>query len=96
MARRERERFTGWIAGVGTASGYPAGDRPLAAVPYGVVTDVMVEDPAGHRTLYAPPQLAEFLAAAYAFGGLDDPPAVADVVASASARRAMARSCAMP
>jgi hypothetical protein len=33
-----------------------------------VVTDVMVEDPAGHRTLYAPtPQLAGFLSAAYRF-----------------------------
>jgi hypothetical protein len=33
-----------------------------------MVTDVMVEDPAGHRTLYAPtPQLAAFLGTAYRF-----------------------------
>jgi hypothetical protein len=33
-----------------------------------VVTDAMAEDPAGHRTLYAPmPQLAAFLGAAYRF-----------------------------
>jgi hypothetical protein len=92
-----REQFTGWIAGMGTASGCPAGDRPLAPLPCGVVTDVRVEDPAGHRTLYAPtPELAEFLVAAYAFDGIHHPPAVAGVVASASARRAMARSCATP
>ena len=41
-----REQFTGWIAGMGTASGCPAGDRPLAPLPCGVVTDVVVEDPA--------------------------------------------------
>ena len=58
---------------------------------------MVVEDSAGHRTLYAPTQeLAEFLAAAYAFDDIDHPPAVAGVVASASARRAMARSCATP
>jgi hypothetical protein len=33
-----------------------------------VVTNVMVEDPIGHRTLYAPIlELAEFLTAAYRF-----------------------------
>jgi hypothetical protein len=33
-----------------------------------VVTDVMAEDPAGHRSLYAPtPQVAAFLSAAYQF-----------------------------
>jgi hypothetical protein len=97
LARRERERFTGWIAGVGTASGYPAGDRPLGPALLRVVTDVVVEAPAGHRILYAPTQeLAEFLAAAYAFDDIDHPPAVTGMVASASARRAMARNCALP
>ena len=33
-----------------------------------MLTDVMVEDPAGRRTLYAPTrQLAEFLSPAYRF-----------------------------
>jgi hypothetical protein len=50
---RAREQLTGYTADLGTASGCPAGDRPLAPLPYGV-TDVMVEDPASHRTLYAP------------------------------------------
>ncbi len=65
---RDREEFTGWIAGVGTDSGHRIviGHWPMS--PYGVVTDAMVEDPAGHRTLYAPtPQLAEFLSATYRF-----------------------------
>ena len=68
LARRGREQFTGWIAGFGTASGHRVviGHWPWS--PYGVVTDVMVEDPAGHRTLYAPTrQLAEFLTATYRF-----------------------------
>ena len=61
LARRDREQFTGWIAGLPHRQWPPGRDRPLALVPYGVVTDVMVEDPAGHRTLYAPTrQLAEF------------------------------------
>src|SRR4029453_17420000 len=46
----------------------PGRDRPLGQIPYGVVTDVMVEDPVGHRTLYAPtPALAALLAATYCF-----------------------------
>jgi hypothetical protein len=67
-ARRDRERFTGWIAGLGTASGHRIVIGHWPSSPYGVVTDAMAEDPAGHRTLYAPtPQLAAFLGAAYRF-----------------------------
>jgi hypothetical protein len=66
--RRDREVFTGWIAGLGTDSGHRVVVGHWPRSPFGVVTDAMVEDPAGHRTLYAPtPQLAEFLAAAYRF-----------------------------
>ena len=62
------ERFRGWIAGVGTASGHRLVVGHWSSSPYGPVTDVMAEDPAGHRTLYAPTsQLAAFLAAAYRF-----------------------------
>jgi hypothetical protein len=68
LARRNREQFTGWIAGMGTDSGQRIVIGHWPRSPYGVVTDVMVEDPAGHRTLYAPtPQLAEFLTATYRF-----------------------------
>src|ERR671932_385555 len=47
---KAREQPTGYIADLGTASGYPGGHRPLAQLPYRVVTDVMVGDPARHRT----------------------------------------------
>src|ERR671910_573030 len=66
--RRDREVFTGWIAGLGTDSGHRVVIGHWPRSPYGVVTDAMVQDPAGHRTLYAPTaQLANFLAAAYRF-----------------------------
>jgi hypothetical protein len=67
-ARFPGAQFTGWIAGLGTASGhrFVVGHWPRS--PYGAVTDVMAEDPAGRRTLYAPtPELAAFLTAAYRF-----------------------------
>jgi hypothetical protein len=68
LARRNRERFTGWIAGVGTASGHRVVVGHWHRSPHGEVTDAMVEDGAGRRSLYAPtPQLAEFLSAAYRF-----------------------------
>jgi hypothetical protein len=80
LARRDREQFTGWIAGLGTASGYRVVIGHWHRSPYGVVTDVMVEDPAGHRTLYAPtPQLAEFLTSTYRFDDVE--------VATCGARR---------
>jgi hypothetical protein len=68
LVRRDREQFTGCIAGLGTASGHRVVIGHWARSPYGVVTDVMVEDPVGHRTLYAPTrQLAAFLTASYRF-----------------------------
>jgi hypothetical protein len=67
-ARRTRWQFTGWIAGLGTASGHRVVIGHWRTSPYGAVTDAMVEDPAGQRTLYAPTaQLAEFLATVYSF-----------------------------
>jgi hypothetical protein len=66
--RPPRERFTGWIAGLGTASGHRVVVGHWLASPYGPLTDVMLEDPAGHRTLYAPTaRLAELLGAIYGF-----------------------------
>jgi hypothetical protein len=80
VTRTDRARFTGWIAGLGTDSGYRVVIGHWRASPYGVVTDAMVEDPVGHRTLYAPtPELAELLAAAYRFDEVQ--------VAPCSARR---------
>jgi hypothetical protein len=80
LARRNREQFTGWIAGLGADSGHRVVIGHWRTSPYGVVTDAMVEDPAGQRTLYAPTQqLAEFLSAAYGFHDVQ--------VASCHARR---------
>jgi len=53
-AQRNRWQFSGWIAGLGTGSGHRVVIGHWQESPYGVVTDVMVEDPAGRRTLYAP------------------------------------------
>ena len=62
------ELFCGWIAGVGTASGYRLVVGHWVDSPYGQVTDAMVEDPAGHRMLYAPTaELAAFLGEVYRF-----------------------------
>ena len=78
--RPPRERFTGWIAGLGTASGHRVVVGHWLASPYGPVTDVMLEDAAGHRTLYAPAaQLAELLGVIYGFDDVR--------VASCGARR---------
>ncbi|SHM69960.1 hypothetical protein [Cryptosporangium aurantiacum] len=64
----ERLRFDGWIAGVGTTSGTRLVLGHWPASPFGPVSDVMVEDAAGHRTLLATSsELAEFVAATYRF-----------------------------
>jgi hypothetical protein len=80
LVRPTRWQFTGWIAGLGTDSGHRVVIGHWPSSPYGVVTDAMVEDPAGHRTLYAPtPELTEFLSTAYRFHDLQ--------VVTCSARR---------
>jgi len=53
---------------MGTGSGHRLVVGHWHASPYGQVTDAMVEDAAGRRSLYAPtPELAEFLAGVYRF-----------------------------
>jgi hypothetical protein len=80
LRRRQQDSFAGWIAGLGTDSGHRLVVGHWPTSPYGAVTDVMAEDPAGHRTLYAPTaQLAAFLGAAYRFHDVQ--------VAPCSARR---------
>jgi hypothetical protein len=62
------DRFDGWIAGLGTGAGLRAvvGHWPLS--PLGPFTDVMVEQPDGHRVLLAPSRVvADFVAATYVF-----------------------------
>jgi hypothetical protein len=65
---RPRQRFRGWIAGVGSASGVRVvvGRWPIS--PFGEFADAMVETRDGHRVLLAPSrEVAEFVAATYAF-----------------------------
>jgi hypothetical protein len=62
------DRFDGYIAGIGTASGLRVVVGHWPASPFGAFTDVMVERPDGHRVLLAPDErVAEFVGGTYAF-----------------------------
>ncbi|KQP58015.1 hypothetical protein [Agreia sp. Leaf283] len=61
-------RFTGRIAGFGTASGTRIVVGIWAESPLGAFTDVMLQDVDGHRTLLAPSdEIAEFVSSTYSF-----------------------------
>ncbi|UQU61234.1 hypothetical protein COUCH_19390 [Couchioplanes caeruleus] len=63
-----RLRFDGTIAGIGTRSGVRVVVGTWPRSPFGLVADVMIERPDGHRLLVAPtPELARFVADTYAF-----------------------------
>jgi hypothetical protein len=63
-----RNRFRGWIAGVGSTSGSRVVVGRWADTPYGAFGDAMVETAAGHRVLLAPSEgVADFIRATYAF-----------------------------
>lgn len=65
---RERLRFEGAIAGIGTASGTRVVLGHWARSPFGAFSDVMLEQADGQRTLLAPhPEAADFIAATYTF-----------------------------
>lgn len=65
---RVRERFTGRIAGVGSASGVRIVVGRWDDSPWGTFADVMVEDASGHRVLLAPSErVRDFVAATYSF-----------------------------
>jgi hypothetical protein len=60
--------FDGWIAGVGTAAGLRVIVGHWISSPWGPFTDLMVEQPDGHRVLLAPtPAVARFLEGTYRF-----------------------------
>jgi hypothetical protein len=62
------DRFDGYIAGIGTASGLRVVVGHWPASPLDAFTDVMVERPDGHRMLLAPDErVAEFVGGTYAF-----------------------------
>jgi hypothetical protein len=68
MTRQERQVFDGWIAGLGTPSGTRIVVGRWRRSPFGSFTDVMIEEPDGHRRLLAPRrEIAEFVAATYIF-----------------------------
>lgn len=60
--------FAGHIAGLGTTSGTRIVVGMWDTSPFGSFTDVMLEQPSGHRILIAPRRdVADFVAATYAF-----------------------------
>lgn len=67
-ATSRTDRFDGWIAGVGTASGLRAVVGRWPRSPLGPFADVMVEFADGQRVLLAPSaEVAAYLAATYRF-----------------------------
>lgn len=61
-------RFSGRIAGFGTASGTRVVAGLWRESPFGAFSDVMLEDARGHRTLLAPSaEVAGFVSSTYAF-----------------------------
>ena len=66
--RQAPERFDGWIGGLGTAAGLRLVVGHWPDSPLGAFTDVMLEQPDGHRVLLAPSQeVADFVATTYTF-----------------------------
>ncbi len=77
---RSGDRFSGRIAGVGTASGVRVVVGRWDASPLGHFTDVMLAEADGRRVLLAPSvEVAEFVTATYTFDRVDvGPVEVAD------------------
>lgn len=74
---RVRDRFTGRIAGVGSASGVRVVVGRWENGPWGAFADLMVEDPAGHRVLVAPDaRVRDFVSATYTFDEVSIEPVV--------------------
>jgi hypothetical protein len=67
-SRRQRSRFTGAIAGLGTSSGIRFVVGRWSRTPWGPFSDVMVERADGHRLLLAPDErVADFVQSTYTF-----------------------------
>lgn len=65
---RQRQRFRGLIAGVGSTSGIRVVLGHWAETPFGAFSDAMVALPGGHRVLLAgSTEVAQFIAATYDF-----------------------------
>jgi hypothetical protein len=83
------DRFDGWIAGLGTSRGPRVVIGHWPHSPLGPFTDVMVEEPDGHRILLAPSQqVADFVAGTYRF----DEVRITEVTAEITDRRWLVRA----
>lgn len=72
MGNQKPQRFDGWIAGLGTASGTRIVVGRWRRSPFGSFTDVMVEGADGHRRLIAPTrEIADFVASTYNFDSIE-------------------------
>ncbi|NNG41293.1 hypothetical protein HJ588_18700 [Flexivirga sp. ID2601S] len=68
MSASGRERFAGWITGIGTTSGVRVVIGQWPDSPFGAFSDVMLQDDGGVRTLLAPTaEIAEFISQTYVF-----------------------------
>ena len=66
------DRFRGFIAGIGTASGTRLVVGHWLESPFGPFTDVMAENASGSRMLLAPtPDIAEYVGGTYRFDAVD-------------------------
>ena len=76
------DRFRGYIAGIGTASGTRLVVGHWLESPFGAFTDVMAENASGSRLLLAPRrEIADYISGTYSFDAVD----VADVEARLTA-----------
>ncbi|WP_104159925.1 hypothetical protein [Arthrobacter sp. ZGTC212] len=66
------DRFRGFIAGIGTASGTRMVVGHWLESPFGAFTDVMAENAAGSRLLLAPSsEVADYVSGTYSFDAVD-------------------------
>lgn len=80
---RHRSRFTGAIAGLGTASGIRIVVGRWSQTPWGPFSDVMVERSDGHRLLLAPDErVAGFVQSTYSFDEVVRTPVLVEDTAS--------------
>ncbi|MFF3322548.1 hypothetical protein [Streptomyces sp. NPDC002889] len=81
---RQRLRFEGWIAGVGTSSGVRLVLGHWARSPFGPFNDVMLEQANGRRLLLAPTaEIGDFIAGTYTFDEVQIVPVTVDVAGEA-------------
>lgn len=82
---RERQRFDGQIAGVGSSSGIRVVVGHWPRSPFGAFADAMVERPDGRRFLLAPTeQIAEFVSHTYEFDEVRIEPVAVHVTGAAA------------